>query len=407
MTSLEQALQAKTRLSAADLKRAAGRRSEMGGRLETALLELGLLREAALAPALASHYGLPTASIDDLTEIPDTVLALVSREQATAYNVIPFAAGPGRIDLAVAGALDLEKADELAFLLGRRVRFFVLNEVRIAQALHRYYRAPQPARLLNLADRMDRGLGPSADLASGAEMEHGIAGGLVAGTFGAFGGSGDGGRTKPPAGFARRVTPLKPREELRSISLTEEERKALFGSEPAAAVAAPPVPASDLARLSHELQEAASPTAVGEAFLRYLDLYCDRSLLMRPEGDLFRGWLGHGTVAERAELRQLMTGPGLSAEWHDLVEGTEAAITTLHVGAAASGIGEALAIPVHGDLALIPVRVQKRTVCLAVGAPRSGLSRSDREVLANASLRTGLALQSWILRHKSHSGEAS
>jgi MshEN domain len=403
MGSLEQVLQAKTRLSAADLKRAAGRRSEMGGRLETALLELGLLRENELAPALASHYGLPIASPEDLADVAETVIALVSKEQAAAYNVVPFAAGPGRVDLGVAAALDIEKADELAFLLGRRVRFFVLNEVRIAQALHRYYRSSQPARLLNLADRMDRGLGPSADLssdASGHGMEHGI----LAGTFGAFGASDAGTRRKPP-GFGRRVTPLKPREELKTIALSEDERKALFGDKPEPP--APPVPTSDLARLSHELQEAASPTAVGEAFLRYLELFCDRSVLLRPEGELFRGWIGHGTVTERGELRELMTGPGLSAEWHEMVKDTEAAITTLHAGAAASGIGEALAIQVGGNLALIPVRVQKRTVCLAAAAPKRGLEKSDREVLANASLRTGLALQSWILRHKSHSGEPS
>jgi hypothetical protein len=82
-------------------------------------------------------------------------------------------------------------------------------------------------------------------------------------------------------------------------------------------------------------------------------------------------------------------------------------VTKLHAGAAASGIGEALAVPVDGELMLIPVRVQKRTVCLAAGAPKGPLQKSDREVLANASLRTGLALKSWIMRHKSHSGEAS
>lgn len=402
MITLEQALLDTTGLSAADLERAASRRSEMGGRLGTALLELGLLGEKELAPALTAHSGLPAATAADLQNIPDSVLALLSREQAGAYGVVPFASAPGRIDLAVAAALDVEKADELAFLLGRRVRFFITNEVRVAQALQRHYNQAQPARLLNLADRLERGLGPSRDLAS--EPAGASSAAVQPGTFGDYGAGGGRRREEGAQSFTRRITPTKPREERRTVALTEEERRAIFGPAPEPEATADEdllqVPASDLARLSHALQTAASPTAVGEAFLVYLGSLFETVVLLRPEGELFCGWLAHGSGLEKDRLRQLITGPGLANEWRELVGTAEAAQTVIGPSAAAIGFDAALGVNEGGAISLIPVRVQERVVCLAACAPGREFSGSDSELLGNASLRTGLALQSWILRQK-------
>ncbi len=409
MGSIEQDLLRETRLSTADLTRAAVRRQEMGNRLETTVLELGLLSEAELTPALAAHYGLPAATLKDLREIPDSIRGLLSPEQAATYRAVPFAAGPGRADVATAGDLDLEKADELAFLLGRRVRLFVTHEVRIAQALHKHYKQPQAARLLNIADRLDRGLGRSLDLADNesraaadADSQAEPAPASGAGALGELLARRDALKS------TRRVTPSKPREVLQTISLSEEERNAIFGS------GAPPtaeddvrtqVPASDLAKLSHDLQEASSPTAVGEAFLQYLHGLFRNALLLRPEGELFRGWLATGPEVERSELRSLMTGPGLAGEWRELLGDEDAVPAALGASAQASGFGGQLGLEMGDPIVLVPVRVQERVVSLAVGAPRRELGRNEKEVLGNASLRTGLALQSWILRQKHHTSK--
>ncbi|MCZ6726267.1 MAG: hypothetical protein O7A98_02810, partial [Acidobacteria bacterium] len=410
MASIEQELQHRTRLSGADLARAASRRQEMGGQLETALLELGLLGENELSPALTAHYGLPAATVEDLRSIPASVQALLSHEQAGNYMAIPFAAGPGRVDLAVAGDLDLEKADELAFLLGRRIRLFVINEVRIAQALQRHYSQAQPARLLNLADRLDRGLGRSSDLASEPLPEDEASPVPLPGTFSSFGASPGGKRESSPADLRRRVTPTKPRDERRSIELTDEERQAIFGDAKAAESPSEPaalqVPASGLAKLSNDLQLADSPTAVGGALLDYLENFFPQTLLLRPEGELFRGWLARGREIDRGELRRLITGPGLAKEWRDQLAEEDAVATQLGASAAASGLGKLFRLDEGSPLSLVPVRVQQRIVCLAVGAVKRKLERNERELLGNASLRTGLALQSWILRHKKRPDEA-
>jgi hypothetical protein len=402
MASLEEALLRGTKLTRADLARAAGRRAEMGGHLETALLELGLTNERELAPILAGHYGLPAATADDLRDIPDGVRRLLSRDQAGSYQAVPFAAAPGRVDLAVTAALDIERGDELAFLLGRRVRLFVVNEVRMAQALQRLYGLNQPARLLNLADRLERGLGPSRDLASEPAHSPVLPAG-PAGTFGAFG-AGAGSPRPAATEHHRRVTPTKPREELRTITLSEDERRAIFGApaEPLATPAQtqPRAASSDLARLSSELQAAASPTAVGDAFLAYIGPLFGVSLLLRPEGELFRGWLGHGTSFDRDRLRQLITGPGLAGEWRNELRDVDSLRWPVGPSAAAIDLHEALGIEVGGSALLIPVRVQGRIVCLAICASSDKPKASEKERLANAILRVGLALQSWILRQK-------
>ena len=404
--TIEQVLNSQTRLSSADLARAAGRRQEMGGRLETALLELGLISEAELAPALAAHYALPAATVEDVQNIPDSVLTLLSSEQANGYRVVPFGAGPSRVDLVASSGLDLEKLDELAFLLGRRVKLSVINEVRLAQALQKFYSLPQPARLLNLSDRLDRGLGRSRDLES--ELPSSITNPtpLIPGTFGTT----DLPKASKP--FARRVTPSKPREVLKAIQLSEDEREAIYGNdeeeqEKEREKIASQYPASDLARLSQDLQTASSPTAVGEAFLDYVEGFFSKSVLLRPEGELFRGWLARGTSVDRTLLRRLMTGPGLTNEWRSALGDEDAVVVSLTPSAIASGFGAILGIEEDGDISLIPIRVQKRIVCLATAVASKELRRSDRELLANATLRTGLALQSWILRQKNHSKSGS
>lgn len=411
MGSIEQDLLRETRLTTADLTRAAVRRQEMGNCLETTVLELGLLSETELAPALAAHYGLPSATSDDLQGIPDSIQSLLSPEQAATYRAVPFAAGTGRADLATAGDLDLEKADELAFLLGRRLRLFVINEVRVAQALHKYYRRPQAARLLNVADRLDQGLGRSMDLAdTGLQTTAGRDAGSPPAPAPAANALGDILARRNRVKSQRRVTPSKPREVLQTISLSEEEREAIFGSSGATAAEdelQTQVPASDLARLSHALQEAGSPTAVGEAFLQYLRGFFRNAVLMRPEGELFRGWLASGPDVERSELRNLMTGPGLAGEWRGLLADEDAVPISLGASALASGFGSQLALEAGDPIVLVPVRVQERVVSLAVGAPKSELERNIKELIGNASLRTGLALQSWILRQKHHAAGAS
>ena len=401
MPSIEQTLLGATQVSPADIARAKSRRQEMGGSLETALLELGLISEADLAPALSAHYGLPAVSADDLRDIPELTRALLSQQQAGAYQAVPFAAATGRVDLAVSSSPGVEQIDELAFLLGRRVRLFIVNDVRVAQGLNRAYRLSQPARLLNLADRLDRGLGLSSDLASDPLPEPPPS--VLAGTFGTQTAAAASSRS---TSFSRRPTPNKPRETLKTISLSDQERLAIFGSPepspPQPEESAVQLPVSDLARLSNRLQAATSPTAVGEAFLDYFERFARVALLLRPEGELFRGWMARGTTMPRGELRAIMTGPGLAGEWRQLLDEHDLLDVEIGASAVACGVVEPLAL-VAGDIAtLVPIRVQGRIVCLAVITLARELEHNEKELIANASLRTGLALQSWILRQKGH-----
>jgi hypothetical protein len=412
MSSIEQVIQQQTRLSASDLALAANRRQEIGGLLETALLELDLITETELAPVLAAHYGLPAATADDLRDIPESIQALLSRELTATYSAVPFAAGPGRVDMAITEPLDLKRADELAFLLGRRVRFFVINEVRVARALQHYYGHRQPARLLNLADRLDRGPAPEADpVDEPTAVRDPIPPAAPSAPRPSRLGGAEVGRAAKTVGFGRRVIPTQPRDEARSIELTAEERQAIFGPpqnrapSPAATSVRPP--ASELARLTEELQAADSPTAVAGAFLDYLQRFFPKAMLLRPEGELFRGWLAKSADVDDERLRELLIGPGLAAEWRVLLATEDTASTRLSPSAVASGLDTLLGLRAGDLISLMAIRMQSRVVCLAVCAAPREPERSEVELLRNAGLRAGIALQGWILRHRSHPDEPS
>src|ERR1700730_8476237 len=62
----------------------------------------------------------------------------------------------GRRDVAMQDPRNLVCQDEIAFACGRRVKVHVLHELRIFEALQRYYREECPSRYGLLLDRLNR-----------------------------------------------------------------------------------------------------------------------------------------------------------------------------------------------------------------------------------------------------------
>ena len=86
-------------ISAEQLSAALERQSQLGGRLGTALLEIGALSEDRLLKTLAKQSGFPPADIADLRDIPQSVLDLLPAKVAIRHQAIPFRTGRGRVDL--------------------------------------------------------------------------------------------------------------------------------------------------------------------------------------------------------------------------------------------------------------------------------------------------------------------
>ena len=108
-----------------------------GGRVGTNLLELEAVTEERLAGALARRHGCRHVA-GPVQPAPEAV-ALVSRELADRWEVVPLAAGDRNLTVLARDPGNLAMLDEVAFGAGRRVTAVVAAEARIWALLRTTY----------------------------------------------------------------------------------------------------------------------------------------------------------------------------------------------------------------------------------------------------------------------------
>jgi len=119
-----------------------------GGHLGTNLIELGLVDEDALGRCLADLLGVRHATRKLLAEATPEALGVLSREAAERYRCVPLIVEGGALHLAAADPRDL---GAMSSATGYRLVPYVAPEVRIYEALERYYGIPRRARYINLS----------------------------------------------------------------------------------------------------------------------------------------------------------------------------------------------------------------------------------------------------------------
>ena len=156
MSKLGQLLVARGWITVQQLTRALQNQGVVGGRLGTCLIEADALSEDNLLKALSEQLGVPPVSLDDLRGIPEEVLGLVSDKLARRCRAVPIRLEGSRLDLAMMDARNLACQDEIAFATGKRVKVHVAHELRILEALEKYYKEECPSRYSLLAERLNR-----------------------------------------------------------------------------------------------------------------------------------------------------------------------------------------------------------------------------------------------------------
>lgn len=127
-------------IDAAQLQAALGHQRQWGARLGQALVDLKLASEADIVQALSRKYGYEVARLDGLQAYAlEQALRLVPRDFAVRHNVLPMAADPGSITVAMSDPTNLAVVDELRFRTGRRVKLCVGGDREIAAAVRRQY----------------------------------------------------------------------------------------------------------------------------------------------------------------------------------------------------------------------------------------------------------------------------
>ena len=90
-----------------------------------------------------------------LLDIPPETIALLPRGLAVRYRAIPLELQRKRLCLVMADPADLAALDEIAFITGYVIKPLVAPEVRLMQALARYYQVELDARYQQIIDQID------------------------------------------------------------------------------------------------------------------------------------------------------------------------------------------------------------------------------------------------------------
>ena len=107
-----------------------------GGRLGTALHELGFITEERLTDALARAHGVPAI---DLRAIAPDAATLVSKKLAQRFKVFPCRVRGKTLFLGMVDPGDHAAVAHIGYSLGYIVRPLVVPEFRMVQLLHDHY----------------------------------------------------------------------------------------------------------------------------------------------------------------------------------------------------------------------------------------------------------------------------
>ena len=122
------------KLSARDLERAVAARQEMGGTLDSVLVQLGLVSEADVVLTRSVQLGVPFASVDDFPGFPLEVPGLLP-EFLAAQACYPLRLEDGQLHVAMAAPQDRFVIKALRLATGLEIRPYIALPSEIAKAL--------------------------------------------------------------------------------------------------------------------------------------------------------------------------------------------------------------------------------------------------------------------------------
>jgi type II secretion system (T2SS) protein E/HEAT repeat protein len=137
------------------VERALARQREVGGALDTALLELGVVDDGTVALFLSRASGLPPPPAGAVDPDPRARRVFPARV-AERHALAPFRLDGQELSLLAAHPVDLAALDELSFMLSLRLVPYVAAEWRVRELQSRLYGAALPERLAAVAEGVRR-----------------------------------------------------------------------------------------------------------------------------------------------------------------------------------------------------------------------------------------------------------
>lgn len=109
-----------------------------GGRLTTAVVRLGFVKDAQLVEFLGKQYSLPTIDLSGF-EVDPEALKLLTRQVCDKHMVIPVSRAGKSLVVAFADPSNIYVKDDLALLTRSKIEAVVASESAILAAIDKYY----------------------------------------------------------------------------------------------------------------------------------------------------------------------------------------------------------------------------------------------------------------------------
>ncbi len=294
------------------LRQALDTQRSMDGRLDTVLLDLGLVAEPVLLEALGRFHSARTAARNDLAAITPEIARLISPRVATRLHVVPFKLDGKTVNVATLNPGDLLIEDEIGLLTNSMVASFVALEVRLYEAMARFYGVEPSIQIASVLKRLnENGSGRNG----GAQRS-------VEGRSGATASKVD---TQPrPVDTGPVARSHRPRrspddsmvleisadelDEFPSLRTNMDHEARPSEDQDLGAITQPPEPLGPEARLnlaSIAMQNAEMREDIGDALLEFCSPYLSRRLLLVVRRGHVIGWRGDGSDIDRNALSDL------------------------------------------------------------------------------------------------------
>lgn len=126
-----------------------------GGRLTTAVVRLGFVKDGELVEFMGKQYGLPTIDLAGFEVDPEAIKSL-SRQVCEKHMVCPVSKAGKVLVVAFADPSNIYVKDDLALLTRCKIEVVVASESSIAAALDKYY-GGSAAKIANLVSEIEEG----------------------------------------------------------------------------------------------------------------------------------------------------------------------------------------------------------------------------------------------------------
>jgi hypothetical protein len=396
-------------LHAEGLRQALAAQASAEGRLDTVLLDLGLVGEQPLLEALGRHHSTRTVSAAELAAASPEAARMVSPRVASRLEVVPFRIDGRTLSVATLNPGDLLIEDEIGLLTGCMVSSFVTLEVRLYEAMSRVYGVTLSIQMISVLNRLEGqapiiepvAAAPAGPQPAPAEDSHAV-------------------RRAPPPTTARptrdgRAFPRQPDDSM-VLEITQDEldefpslRQGVdAGRYPAATLdgrpAGGPRPLSVDERLdaaSVAMSNAEMREEIGDALLEFCEPYFQRRLLLALRHGTVMGWRGAGVGINQEAVREVEISLEQPSVFVGLTQGSE-----FWLGPLAAMRGNQELVRVLGGVApsecmVLPLIAGGRPLGFVYGDNRNnGVTEVPVAHLRRLVAKAGLAFQVYLLKGK-------